>query len=737
MTALFAAAVAAIPFGALAVAYRAAPTSIRHRSTTAIAVGVLAPAMWAALLPVHPTGIPLWDAVLAAAWVVAIGVLGAVAARHVLLAAGALVAIAAVVGNAGALPAALALGLAAGVTALSVRLPGPKALAGGLLGIATLQLDWPAPSPARVVLAAAVLAAVAASTSTRVARTTRRRAVIAAAGVLAVVGAAGVAFALTAAQVRDDLDAAVDLATDGLRAAEAGRTVDASAALQRARDRFVRASERMDSVLAQPVRLVPGAARNHAAIAAIAAAGAELATQAARVAADGDAGDVRLRDGALDLARAQRLATALTELTGQLHVAAAALDDAASAWLVPPVDDALAAMRSEVESAVRATADSARVARVVPDLLGADGDRRWFVGILGTSEARALGGIIGSHGVLTTTGGRLELGPMRRTAELNSAAPRQLDGVDEYLARYGRHQPDRTWQNVTLSPDGPTVARVVEQLYPQSGGVAVDGVVLLDPFALAELVRLVGPVAVPGWPDLVTAADVPRILLHEQYVRFERPDRLDFLGDVARAVFDRLTDGELPAPTRLAQVLGPLARDGHVVLHSTDDGEQAVFEQIGASGALPAVEGDFLGVITQNASGNKIDWFLRRTVDYDVRPGSDGTVAATLTVTLHNGAPATGLPDYVIGGSGAAPTAPGVNRMILSIYSALDLVDASIALDAERELGRNVYSAFVDLAPGETRTITVELTGVVDGEYRVDVHRQPLVVPDDVTVRVR
>jgi hypothetical protein len=325
---------------------------------------------------------------------------------------------------------------------------------------------------------------------------------------------------------------------------------------------------------------------------------------------------------------------------------------------------------------------------------------------------------------------------MRRTAELNTSEPRTLTDLDEYVDRYGRYQPDRTWQNVTMSPDGPTVARAVEQLWPQAGGGDVDGVVLLDPFALAALLRLVGPVEVPSWPTAITAADLPRILLHEQYLAFERPERLDFLGDVASALFDRLADGELPGPARLAAELGPVVRERHLVLHSTVAEEQAAFAELGATGAMPRVEGDSLAVITQNASGNKIDWFLRRTVDYAVT-ADDGDVRAELTVTLRNEAPASGLPDYVIAGSGPTPTPDGVNRTILSVYSPLDLADSSIDLDAGRELDRNVYSAFVDLQPGETRRITLSLRGRVDGEYRLDVIRQPLVVPDDVTVRVR
>ena len=58
--------------------------------------------------------------------------------------------------------------------------------------------------------------------------------------------------------------------------------------------------------------------------------------------------------------------------------------------------------------------------------------------------------------------------------------------------------------------------------------------------------------------------------------------------------------------------------------------------RIRVDGALPAVgDGDYLGVVSNNAVGNKIDLFLSRQIAYDVDwdPAS-GAVAATVTVTL-------------------------------------------------------------------------------------------------------
>ena len=110
----------------------------------------------------------------------------------------------------------------------------------------------------------------------------------------------------------------------------------------------------------------------------------------------------------------------------------------------------------------------------------------------------------------------------------------------------------------------------------------------------------------------------------------------------------------------------------------------------------------------------------------------DGLTTGTLTIELTNGAPAGGLPNYVIGN--AVGLQPGSSRLYVSVYSALGIAEYLVdgertGVEAETEAGWNVYSRYVDLAPGET--VTLELTlqgGVVDPE-RVTTWTQPLATP--------
>ena len=224
---------------------------------------------------------------------------------------------------------------------------------------------------------------------------------------------------------------------------------------------------------------------------------------------------------------------------------------------------------------------------------------------------------------------------------------------------------------------------------------------------------------------------------------FTNPERVEFLDSLLQAVFGRLVTGELPGPDKVAEVLGPMVRQGRIQLHSTAAREQAVFEDLGAAGALAPVVGDYAAVVTNNSGGNKIDLFLDRALSYRVTyDPATGATSATAEIRLHNRAPAEG-PEYLIGSGGPVDVPPGTNRLWLSFYSALALDGAAIEgqplpMEVGREHERSVYSAFVAIPPGESRTVTLELSGQLAPAptYRLDLGHQATIEPDTVELHL-
>jgi hypothetical protein len=148
--------------------------------------------------------------------------------------------------------------------------------------------------------------------------------------------------------------------------------------------------------------------------------------------------------------------------------------------------------------------------------------------------------------------------------------------------------------------------------------------------------------------------------------------------------------------------------------------------------------------VTQNAATNKIDAYLQRSITSQVAydPGNGG-VRSTVTIALHNEAPAAGLSSQVLGSYGGSGLPPGTNQTWLTVYSPLALAAASenghpVNMGAVPELGVITYSTFVQVPPGGEVTLTLHLNGRISSgkHYQITLRQQPMVLPDRNLVQV-
>ncbi len=725
--------------------------SRRFRERWAVWVVVVAAAAAGAAVEVAPSGTTAADRLMAAGFV-AVGAAAGSAARRwtwFVVAGGAL---ALADGRLAAACAAVALALALVSTSPTRPSPVVGAAAAGLAALALLRATELGFHGSSALAAAVLVAPVWVSGYHHAGRRTRRRARVALVALGSAIVVAGLAYGVAAMSARSDVERGVDRLRQGLEAGRAGDDQAAATHLDAAADAFAGAHDRLGGWLAAPVRVLPVVGHNARATDAIAAEAAAVSRQGADAAADADVDALTVEGGRLDLAQVRALERPLDDVASAVAGATDRLASVEAAWLVPPVADRLAVVEDELTAAEPDVELAADATRVVPAMFGGEGTTRWFVAFVTPVEARGRTGFMGNFAELTATDGRVEMTRFGRAGELEAGGTpgpeRTLSGPDDYLARWGRFDPAGTWRNVTMSPDFPSIGHVVTELYPQSGGQPVDGVIAVDPVGLAALLTFTGPISVPNTDTPLTADNAAGFLLREQYLTGGNTARTDALESLARQAFERLTTGDLPGPRTVADTLGDAVAKGQLHVYASDPEQQALFREIGVDGALPGVgTGDYLGVVNNNAVGNKVDLYLTRQVDYAATwdPGT-GDIDATATVTLTNDAPSAGLPDYVIGNSIEGPRAPprGTNRTYLSIYSPWDVADSRldgkpVTVERQREGDRYAYSLLVDVPPdGGARTVELTLRGRLstsDG-YRLVLGTQPLVVRDQFSLTV-
>ena len=625
--------------------------------------------------------------------------------------------------------------------------------AAGLVANALLRLPTGLPQRVPSAIAAAGVIVLAMAALGRCGRPLRRWILIGA-GVFTVAAAiSATATALQANSARREAQAGLTAARGALDAAKIADANGAAKQFHQAADALRSAQNTLDSSAAIIGRFLPIVGPNVRSAQALAINGAEVASSAADAVATVDFNQMRTPDARIDVQRLANLRQPVNRVQRSVDRALDAITGAQGTWIVPKLATQALSFQRQLEDAKQSTGNAKQLLDALPELLGLHGPRRYLLVVPSPAEARGSGGLIGNYGEITAVNGTVSLSHFGRTYELNDngvpASQRVLKARADYIRRYSPFDVGRLWQNVTMSPDFASSAEAMASLYPQSGGSTIDGVISADPFALAALLRITGPVSVDGWPEPITADNAARVLLYDFYAQLS-PDRnverIDLQQQVAQLTWSRLFTGPIPSPQTLGSSLGAVAKARHLQLWATRPEEQRFLRHLGADGSMGPLADDGFAAVTNNAGANKIDWYLHRTVSYDASVDLDtGAIESVATVEMTNEAPSSGVADYLIANTAVPPAPPGTSVQYLSLYSPLELQAVSLdgkpfAIHADRELGRNVYSGWVRIAPGATATVvaTFARTGKVNiGTYSVELGCQPLVNDDSADVRVR
>jgi hypothetical protein len=395
---------------------------------------------------------------------------------------------------------------------------------------------------------------------------------------------------------------------------------------------------------------------------------------------------------------------------------------------IGPLDDARSSLTRSLDKLSGTVREASIAADVLPALAGSDQPRRYFVAIQNPAEQRATGGLIGAYGILRADHGRLTLEKVGADNELNDAAKPVIDLGPEFDRRYGRFGATSGWRSANLTPDVPTAGRILSALWTNATGQKLDGVVFLDPAALGLVLRATGPVTLTDGTRL-TAANASALLTRDVYRRFPRKAdarRNNYLQEAAKRVFTRLSQPGIDPRKLLAQG-GKAVGTGHLHVWTSDPRVEARLRASTAGGALPGTT-PYLRVLTQDAGGSKLDYYLKQKVSYDARPtgeaadlgaGPQPEEEGTVRISLTNSAPKTGLPEYVTLRADAPDGKPrpvGQLKSWVSVYlgprSTLlgaTLDGQPVRLSSDTEQGHAVFSTFVSIDPGATRSLVLKV----------------------------
>jgi hypothetical protein len=429
---------------------------------------------------------------------------------------------------------------------------------------------------------------------------------------------------------------------------------------------------------------------------------------------------LRTSPGTIALAPLQAAAPKLAQADAAAAHARAEVASLPGGWF-GPIGSARAKVLNQLTSLSGSLDAATRFARAGPAMLGADGPRRYFVGVQNNAESRGTGGLIAGYAIVVADHGTVSVVQQGSDSAFHPPQRPVLNLGADFDQLYGNLNPTSSWFQSNLSPNFPTTADIWAHLWEAQSHQHIDGVIGIDPPALAALLNITGPVTVTGYATPLTGANLTDFIESKEYAVFTGADqtlRKTFLTTVATAILHKLLSGGGDSQA-IATALGHEAGTSHLSIWSAQPAEQAQISGTPLAGEIPATKAPFVSLTVDNAGASKLDYYLDRTLTYRAISCSGSTRSAVVTVTLTNTAPAHGLPSYVtIRGDLPSGNEPVADNHVLAYVHTSDganLTDATLdghelGVSTGIEQGHPVYYFDVVLAPGVPRTAVLDLT---------------------------
>ena len=421
-------------------------------------------------------------------------------------------------------------------------------------------------------------------------------------------------------------------------------------------------------------------------------------------------------NGRVDLKPLMKAEPKVVAANTEVQTAARRLDAINPNGLLAAVAAPLADLRAQVAKVALTTATAARAVQLLPPMLGAEGPREYLLLVQNNAEQRATGGVP-TLILLRAVDGAVKVVQTRSTGGNLANLPKPILPLTASEQALFTNFLGIYMADVTMTPDFPRSGQLARAMWRQQVGTDLDGVLSIDPGALANVLGATGPVKLTSGQSL-TATNAAQVLMNTVYLKIIDPVKQDeFFAATAASVFHAMMSGQ-GKPAAIVDALAQSAREGRLMVWSAHRDEQALLSGTVLSGELVGVQGDssVIGVYLNDGTAAKIGYYLR--TDVVATPTGchpDGSQTVSVKVTLTNTAPADAadLPPYIASGN-AVPKGQVRTNVLLYAPSGGRVDDVRVSggepgVFSQTHNGLAVVGKTVQLKPGQRVVIVYDL----------------------------
>lgn len=381
-----------------------------------------------------------------------------------------------------------------------------------------------------------------------------------------------------------------------------------------------------------------------------------------------------------------------------------------------------------------------------PYILGKDKPRKYLAIFQNDAELRPTGGFMTGYAIIEVNKGKISTVESDDIYKLDEKFPKRISAPDP-IKKYHPNVPYWYLRDQNLSPDLKVSMDTFYPNYKLTKSPSVDGIIMVDTQLLVNLLKVTGPIGVPGFGNFSAATDkrcdCPQVFYELQLLAgSEEPvvwdsvsgkivkapanygDRKRFLGPVMYSVLANVMAQPKAKIPELFNTVLAAASGKHVMFYFLDPDIQKAMESFNLAGRIKDVPYDYLAVVDTNFSGGKTNIWVKNKADQVIEIASDGTVTKTLTLTYNN-------PQDSSVRIETGRRLNGLFRDWLRVYvpKGSTLIEAKgfeTGQKVSEDLGKTVFEGFFTLAPLNVKTVTFKYTlpFKVKTPYKILVQKQ-------------
>jgi hypothetical protein len=379
------------------------------------------------------------------------------------------------------------------------------------------------------------------------------------------------------------------------------------------------------------------------------------------------------------------------------------------------------------------------IIKLLPDLLGNPDPKKYLIMFQNDAELRPTGGFLTAYATMKITKGKIEPGISEDIYTLDAGFKRKVPAPEPIL-KYLPLVYNWNLRDMNLSPDfKDSMDTFTGYMKESSAAPEFDALIAIDTEVPVRILKVLGPIGVPGFGGKFTAdidprCDCPQVIYELENIitrpTYEiREGRKSILGPLMNSMLANMMGSPKAKWAEFFNIFTESIREKHLLMYFKDPNKQNAVEVLGAAGRINDYLGDYLHINDTNFAGAKSNMFINQEVEQVISIGDDGSITKKLTLTYKNPRPGDNC-NLEAGKLCLNGLLRDWQRIYVPKGSVLKAARGyELDMTTTEDFGKTVFEGFFTLSPQSVKKLEVEYTvpaGTISGdEYKLLIQKQP------------